>query len=126
MPLYRAPDYLQTIPEPLQGLLTYSISAQRLRWRTETPMTREQAQAIRAISDTPEFQVAAAELIRQVRDPVASLDVLQILTQYNQSQNTLRTTERTFQDNLDAYKVELGLPPTIRSRSMKRCSSSSN
>lgn len=109
----KIPDYLQQIPEPLQGLLFYDLVAQRLRWRSETPMTPDQSAAMRAISDDQDFQLAATELMRQVRDPVNSLDVLQILSQYNQQQNQLRNLERAFQDNLDAYKIELGLPPTI-------------
>jgi outer membrane protein TolC len=106
------PAYLRNIPEPLRGLLSYDPAAQRLRWRSETPMSTEQSTAIRAISDDEDFQIAVTDLVRQVRDPVNSLDVLQILSQYSQQENTLRNAERTFQDNLDAYKILLGLPPT--------------
>jgi outer membrane protein TolC len=109
----QAPPYLREIPEPLRGLLSYDPIAQRLRWRSETPMTTEQSTAIRAISDDEDFQMAVTDLVRQVRDPVNSLDVLQILSQYSQQENNLRNAERTFQDNLDAYKLLLGLPPTV-------------
>ncbi|HVJ86347.1 MAG TPA: TolC family protein [Caulifigura sp.] len=109
----KVPPYLVEIPEALKGFLFYDLVAQRLRWRSETAMSPEQAALIRAISDTEEFQLAATELMRQVRDPVNSLDVLQILTQYNSQQNTLRNLERAYQDNLDSYKIFLGLPPTI-------------
>ncbi|QDT56862.1 Outer membrane efflux protein [Caulifigura coniformis] len=107
------PPYLQEIPEQLRGLLFYDLAAQRLRWRSETTMTPEQSTAIRGLSDDEDFQLAVTDLVRQVRDPVNSLDVLQILSQYNQQENTLRNLERNFQDNLDSYKIELGLPPTI-------------
>ncbi len=109
----QTPEYLRELPESLQGLLFYDDVGQRLRWRSETPMSPEQSAALRALSDSEDFQLAATELIRQVRDPVNSLDVLQILTNYNQQQNQLRNLERAFQDNLDAYKILLGLPPTI-------------
>jgi outer membrane protein TolC len=109
------PPYLRDdqIPEPLRGLFWYDLADQRLRWRSETPMSAEQSAAIRALSDDELFQAAVTDLVRQVRDPVNSLDVLQILSQYSQQENNLRNAERNFQDNLDAYKIELGLPPTI-------------
>jgi outer membrane protein TolC len=112
-PVFRAPDYLQRIPEDLAPFLSYDPEAQRLRWASETPMSAEQSAAIRALSDDEDFQLAVTDLVRQVRDPVNSLDVLQILTQYSQQENNLRNLERNFQDNLDSYKIELGLPPTI-------------
>jgi len=101
------------IPPELDGLLTYDEEDRRLRWRPATQMTLEQAAQIRAMSQDPFFLEAAENLIRQVRVPVADLSVLQILTQYNTAVNQLRTQERNFQDNLDAYKIALGLPPTI-------------
>lgn len=101
------------IPQELQGLLTYDELDRRLRWRPATPMSLEQADQIRAISQDPFYLEAAESLIRQVRVPVADLSVLQILTQYNTALNQLRNSERSFQDNLDAYKISLGLPPTI-------------
>jgi len=109
-PPYLRPD---RIPAELKPYLSYNEFSQRLRWSSETTMTPEQSAAIRALSDDEDFQRAVTDLARQVRDPVNSLDVLQILTQYSQQENQLRNLERTFQDNLDAYKVELGLPPTV-------------
>jgi hypothetical protein len=101
------------IPPELQGLLFYFRNDRRLRWLPATEMTEAQAAQLQTLSDDPSFQAAARDLIRQVRVPVTSLDVLQILSQYNSAQNQLRNAERSFQDNLDAYKIQLGLPPTI-------------
>jgi hypothetical protein len=107
------PPYLANLPPGLQGFLLYDLDDERLRWRSQTEMTAEQADLLLNLTDDPFFQEAAKSLIRQVRYPVTSLDVLQIQTQYNNAVNQLRNSERSFQDNLDSYKIVLGLPPTI-------------
>ncbi|MBX3442402.1 MAG: TolC family protein [Planctomyces sp.] len=120
------PAYLLNLPPELQGLLIYDPFDQRLRWRAvqqpgrqegmmaaDDLMTLEQATLLQQLNDDPAYQEAIQSLIRQVRNPVTSLDVLQILTNYNNAQNQLRNAERSYQDNLDAYKILLGLPPTI-------------
>lgn len=101
------------IPPDLSNKLMYDEANPRLRWAPSTPMTLEESQQILAISDDPMFQTAARRLISMVRNPGAPLDVLQILSQYNTAQNQLRNTERQYQDNMDAYKILLGLPPTM-------------
>jgi hypothetical protein len=121
MPIQR-PEHLQNplqpdpepdqLPESLRGPLRFEPSdgfgEGDLSWLG--PMSDEQEQALRGLSNDPDFRRAANELIEQVRAVTASLDELQLQSSLASARTTLRDLRRRLQDSLDSYKLRLGLP----------------
>lgn len=99
------------LPESLAGLLRYDAADARLLWTG--PMSAEQRDAIRSLSDEPDYQAAAASLIRDRDHEVTSQSFAQLLTQLNGQRNQLEDANRRLADLTDAFKIILGLPPNI-------------
>ena len=99
------------IPPALQGKLQYDDQTKELVWLG--PMTDEEARTLTTLSDVPNFRAAANEMIQRLTREVLTLDVAQLETRLASSRNTLRTAERQYEDLLDQYKIQLGLPPDM-------------
>ncbi|MBT5019694.1 MAG: TolC family protein [Planctomicrobium sp.] len=97
------------IPPELQGKLTYRL--RRLIWRGL--MNPEEEQLLRNISPDPVFQTNIDELMDDLPNAASGLDVLQLQFDLTNSTNRLRGQERSLQDNLDSFKISLGLPPDM-------------
>jgi hypothetical protein len=106
----RLPDPL-VVPELLQGKIKIDRPNNTMIWKGD--MTEEQAKAIIAMSDDPEFQRGIGELVQMTRNEVVSLDVAQLETSLRNSQNSLRSREISLKTSMDVYKISLGLPPDI-------------
>lgn len=102
----------EKLPEPLRGKLSYE--ANRLRWGSKTPITDEEIRLLRNISNDPVFQESAIALVTTLRTKVATLDVLNLQSSLATNLNTLRTQERQLQDDLDTYKILLGLRTDVK------------
>ncbi|MCP4786316.1 MAG: TolC family protein [Fuerstiella sp.] len=98
------------IPEELRPYLRYE-PAGFLVWTGD--MTAEHQQQLLAVSDDHLFQAAAKELIRYKDPDVVSQDVIDVITSLNRSESSLQGFRLTLADQLDAFKIELGLPPNI-------------
>ncbi len=98
------------IPEELRPHLRFE-PAGFLIWTGD--MTAEREQQLLAVSEDHLFQAAARELIRYKDPDVVSQGVIDIVTTLNSSQSTLQGFRLTLADLLDAFKIELGLPPNI-------------
>ena len=100
------------IPEDLQDRLVYDEVDGFLFWRDQS-ITEEEAQRVLSLSQDPDYQRAASEIIELLRSDTTSLTALQLLTQVSNNENQLRDLERGLQDQQDAFKTQLGLPPDV-------------
>lgn len=98
------------IPEDLPEL-GYDADAKMLVWKKE--MSEVQEQRLRALSQDAAFQTAINVLIQGLRTETVTLSVAQLESQLASSRNRLRQSEQRFQDDLDRFKVLLGLPPDM-------------
>lgn len=103
-----APDH----PEVSSKLL-YIEQLQRLLWSSNDPITEEEVEILRNLSEDAGFQQAVNSIIQSLRTEVAGLDVLQLQSQLTGAVNQLRASERGLQDSLDSFKILLGLPPDM-------------
>ena len=99
------------IPESIQGRLSYDDLRHTLDWIGDiTPADQE---AIVSVSDDPDYQSAAAQLIRMREIEITTLSSAQLQTNLNQSRNQMEDASRRLADLTDLFKVSLGLPPNI-------------
>ncbi|RMG32631.1 MAG: hypothetical protein D6725_17295, partial [Planctomycetota bacterium] len=107
-PLEKLPPGLQIPPDlPLR----FDAENRQLVW--SGPMSEQQAERLRGLSDDSAFRDAIAAIINRARGEVVTLSVAQLESNLAASRNALRTAQRQFQDALDRYKLQLGLPPDI-------------
>jgi len=99
------------IPESLSDLLRYNSELKRLYWRGA--MTAEQENELSQLSNDPAYQTTVRELASLVRNETKTIDVLQLETQLSSSRNALRSAEVGFQNQLDSFKILLGLPTSM-------------
>lgn len=113
-PLAQLPENVQ-FPAALADRIAFDAEQGELTWfaplSEEVPMTEEQAQMLRSLSNDPLYQRAVGLIIQRLRAETVSLDVLRLQSQLANSINTLRQQERGLQDSLDDFKILLGLPP---------------
>ncbi|MCA9085231.1 MAG: TolC family protein [Planctomycetaceae bacterium] len=110
-PLRRFPEGA-VIPESLRDRLVYDEASRALKWTGD--MTEEQQKELLAVSGDELYQTAAQQLIRWKTNQVVSLSVSQLITRLNRAESTLENSRRLLADQLDAYKIRLGLPPNIQ------------
>lgn len=97
------------LPPPLNQKLSYDQDLQKLRWSSVQEVTPDEVKLLRNLSTDPVFQKAMNELITTLETDVATLDVLNLQSRLATSTNSLRNLERGLQDNLDGFKIYLGL-----------------
>ncbi len=100
-----------TIPESLREKVAYDADRGELIWFRN--MSPENAVELLAISDDPQYQAAARELIALLTSNTTPLDVLQLESRLASAIINLQTSERRYQDSLDQFKIQLGLPPDM-------------
>ena len=76
-------------------------------------MTAEREQQLLAVSEDHLFQAAAKELIRYKDPDVVSQEVIDVISSLNRSESNIQGARVALADQLDAFKIELGLPPNI-------------
>lgn len=108
-PLAALPDGFQ-IPPELEGRLGFDPDG-ALIWRG--PMTQEDEQLLLSLSDNVQYRGVIQDIITFASSETESLNSTQLRSQLNQRINALANTRRGFADALDAFKVNLGLPPNI-------------
>ena len=96
------------IPPELVGKLRFDEVQRLLFWRGE--MSEAHESLLLGMSDDAAFQLAAKELIQRLRAETITLTVAQLETELAASRIRLRTAERQFQDSMDSFKIDLGLP----------------
>lgn len=103
---------LPMLPEKYAGRLRYDPVLHDLRWKGL--MTEQELRELQQLIPIPMIQEALAELYTlSAASNTLSLEVAQLLTQLATSRSTLLQNERAFQDALDRYKFQLGLPPDL-------------
>ena len=103
------------IPPLLLGkleFLDFEDEKDQLVWR-DNAITPEEQAALEGLSDDPKFQIAVREIIQNITVVPTPLNVLQLAVTLVNSQNQLRSQERTLQDGLDVLKTSIGLPPDL-------------
>ena len=97
------------IPEELRQQLSYRDGF--LGWVGE--MSELQREQLLRLSDDDGWQVAVNQIIDWKEGRVVSLNTAQLRTRLNNQQSRLFNTRRQLADQLDAFKITLGLPPNI-------------
>ncbi len=106
---------LPPLPEKYADRLSYSETGiiKVLRWHGE-PMTLEEYNELKVILDNVRLRDALGELYElSASSSALNLEVAQLLTQLATSRTSLLSTELNFQNALDNYKLQLGLPPDL-------------
>jgi hypothetical protein len=109
-PLDMLPEGVE-FPEELIGLIRYDADRRQLIWMGD--MTREHEELLLQLSNDPAYQEAVREMAEAIRREIINNSVAQLLSRLLASRNSLRNAERAFQDSLDNYKIQLGLPPNM-------------
>jgi len=100
------------IPPELQGKLEYRENLQRLLWRDT--ITEAEVKTLLGLSNDPAYQLAVNSIVQSLRTEVATLDVLQLQSDLQDSTNRLRVLRTSLETRLDSFKINLGLPPDIQ------------
>ncbi|MFN9720257.1 MAG: TolC family protein [Planctomycetota bacterium] len=79
----------------------------------EGTMSKEEEEAILALSDDPDYLAAAQDLIGFKNQQTTTLSYLQLRDQLNRAQSTLAQSQRQYADQQDNLKLLLGLPPNV-------------
>lgn len=104
------PDADAVFPDVFNGQLTFDNGY--LTWMGD--MSIEQEQALLDLSADLAFDQAATNLVQDIRRiPPGDLDIFQLESRLASAINALRSSEVNLQDNLDSYKIQLGLPPDL-------------
>ncbi|MDP1797079.1 MAG: TolC family protein [Planctomycetaceae bacterium] len=106
--LEKMPEGL-VIPPEFDLQLTYDGIIKRLNWRFG-PMTPEVRDQLLALSEDPAWRTAIGNLYSRVKAGVVPLELAQLLTRASSQITALRDQERGYLDNVDTYKLTLGLP----------------
>lgn len=108
--LSQIPDFVvPDVPLELNGKLEFRFG--KLIWRGL--MTAAEEELLRNLRADPVFQELIDELKNSLPNSASGLDVLQLQFDLTNSVNRLRGLERGLQDNLDSFKISLGLPPDM-------------
>lgn len=107
--LIRFPEGVQ-IPDGLKNNLKFDRGT--LTWTGA--MTETQQQDLLSLSDDEAYQAAVQQMIAFQQGSVVSLSAAQLKTNYNSTQNQLENSRRQYADQLDAFKLLLGLPPNVQ------------
>lgn len=100
-----------TIPPELAPQLIYNAAEKRLYWIGV--MSEAQERQLLALHPGDAWQRAVGGLINRLRAEILTRAILQLQSRLLSSQNQLRNAERNYQNALDRFKVQLGLPPNM-------------
>lgn len=96
------------IPADLADHLSYDAANRILEWRGT--FTLEDEEALIALSDDAAFQRVILKIAGRYRLEILTKDLAQVLTTAATVQNNLRSAEASLLDNIDDYKLFMGLP----------------
>jgi len=99
----------EQLPLPLRDKLRYDPQIHRLYWSSLAVVTDDEVKLLRNLSPDAGFQEAVSQLIEILQSDVATLDVLTLQSSLANNTNSLRNLERGLQDDLDTFKIYLGL-----------------
>ena len=105
---------LNQLPPELAAKIFFQPESRLLSWEFFEPMSSAELEQLLAVNNNPDYQVAVRRLFDQLRTGVITTDTLQLATQLTTQENNLRNLERNFEDNLDRYKLFLGLPTDMQ------------
>lgn len=105
-----------TIPDALRGKLFFEPPREAgetgtLKWIGT--MSDTEQELLIAISQDESFQLAAETLVGFARNEATPLAQAELRTRLNRTQNQYENSKRQLADQLDTFKVSLGLPPNI-------------
>lgn len=100
------------IPEDLKGKLGYKANRKRLTWMGE--MTEAEAERVLSLSPSVEYRERAQELVDRIRIGTYTQDILTLFPTLINSQNQLRQQRLNYANQVDQFKILLGLPTDIQ------------
>lgn len=103
------PFVRENLPEEIRNKLTYYPATHQLRWNSKEDITEREVELLLGISDDPVYQSATRRLIAALQSNVATLDVLNLQSSLASNIISLRSQELQLQDNLDDFKLLLGI-----------------
>lgn len=107
--LEKFPEDLQIPPELSDKL---SFDAGFLKWRGT--MSLEEQTLLESLSTDEAFRAAAEQIVSFARNEATPLAQAELRTRLNRTQNQLENARRAYADQLDTFKVSLGLPPNVQ------------
>ncbi|HWL09614.1 MAG TPA: TolC family protein [Planctomicrobium sp.] len=103
------PFLKENLPEEIRGKLTYYPVTHQLRWNSNEDITEREIELLQGISDDPLFQASIKTLIASLQANTTTLDVLNLQSSLASNIINLRSQELQLQDNLDRFKMLLGI-----------------
>lgn len=95
-------------PESVAERIGYEPLTKFLFWTG--PMSPEERDLLLGLSDAPAYQLAIRELFQRRTSDVTPLEVAQLETNLAQGKSQLVELRVDFQDSLDRYKIQIGIP----------------
>lgn len=95
-------------PDSVAENIRYEELTKNLSWRGV--MSREERDLLLGLSNVPEYQLAIRELYQRTTGEVTPLEVAQLETDLAEGRSNLLSRQVDFQDSLDSYKIQMGLP----------------
>ncbi|ADG69297.1 Outer membrane protein-like protein [Planctopirus limnophila DSM 3776] len=108
--LQRVEPFPVDLNPPAEFAAQLVLNPARLEVGWRGPMTAEMRDRLMALSTSTAWREAINNAYRQLETETISLDIAQLVTRLANSENALRSAERSFQDNLDQFKLQLGVP----------------
>ncbi len=95
-------------PDSVADRISYDDLTNYLFWEGE--MNEEERDVLLALSDDPAYRLAIRELFQRTTSEVTSLEIAQLETDLAGGKSQLLRNQVAFQDALDRYKIQTGLP----------------
>jgi len=108
-PLPELPENF-VIPESLEGRLVFDDTGV-LAWYG--PMSEEDELLIVGLSTDPQYLGVVQDIITFAQSTTATLPTAQLRSNLNRTRNSLANQRRALADQLDGFKINLGLPPNV-------------
>ncbi len=106
-PLEQLPDGIE-FPDSVADRIRYDETTKNLFW-LET-MSEEDRDILLSLSDDPAYQLVIRDLFQRTNGEVTPLDVAQLETELAEAKSTLARNLATYQNRLDTYKIQMGIP----------------
>ncbi|MFN0195994.1 MAG: TolC family protein [Planctomycetaceae bacterium] len=104
------PDGVE-IPAGLADKVRYNVEGKQLT--VNRSITEDQEIELRQLSGDENFQKAVNDILDRLHTETLTLAVTQLETNLANLRNALRSSEVGYQNQLDQYKFQLGLPPDM-------------
>jgi len=99
----------EKLPVEIRSKVTYHPDTFRLRWSSNEDISEREVELLLNLSADPTYQIAISELVSALQSNTTTLDVLNLQSSLASNIVSLRSQELLLQDNLDQFKLTLGI-----------------